>query len=98
MTSQLSQPSASISARDIGRNGAGPSVWAQKRGYAKMSRAPGKADRGLGRGAGRDGASTLMRPENRPSAHDCQEEAMEFGASMFFTDYSMTPAALARAL
>src|SRR5262249_58324126 len=38
------------------------------------------------------------RPENRPSEPDCQEEAMDFGASMFFTDYSMTPAALARAL
>src|SRR5690349_11476077 len=27
-----------------------------------------------------------------------QEATMDFGASMFFTDYSMTPAALARAL
>src|SRR5882757_4449357 len=47
MTSQLSQPRRSISARDMGRNGAVPKRSAQYRRYPVMSRAVCMVRRGL---------------------------------------------------
>src|SRR5882757_2155431 len=47
MTSQLSQPSKSISARDMGKNGAVPKRAAQYRRYPVMSRAVCMVRRGL---------------------------------------------------
>src|SRR5438105_13496188 len=47
MMSQLSQPKASISARDMGRNGAVPKRSAQYRRYPVMSRAVCMMWRGL---------------------------------------------------